>query len=467
MIEVNDEEASVVVRIKVVGVGGAGNNAVNRMISEGIAGVEYYAVNTDRQALMNTKARPVQIGEKTTQGFGAGADPEKGREAAEESVDELTECLKDADMVFITCGMGGGTGTGAAPVVARVAREIGCHLVVAVVTKPFSYEGDIRMQNALNGIEILKQNVDTLVVIPNDKISEMADRRMTKKEGFRKGDEILQQIVQSITELINNVLDVNIDFADVKSVMCNAGIAHVGVGFGQGDDKALDAVKMAVDNQLLETNIDNAKAVLLNISAGNYTMYDEQCISEYIVSLTGRGVNLIIGCNEEENEDMRDSLKVVLVATGIDEPMSHGSSRMMDPSRYRQGRPSLGGYHGQQAGGQQQPFPQQQYQQPAAPQFGGQPEGTMGAGRTVRPLPLGGGQVARPIQGQQPMQGTGPIPQQGQGAPQPVRQIGPGTNNIPRVNGLSNSRPARRQEQYVIPNFIKSSSRDRKGEDEE
>ena len=454
MLEVNDEEASVIVKIKVVGVGGAGNNAVNRMIDEGIAGVEYYAVNCDKQALLNTKAIPLQIGEKTTQGFGAGADPEIGRAAAEESIDEITEALQGADMVFITCGMGGGTGTGATPVVARVAKEMGC-LVVAVVTKPFSYEGDYRMSNALAGIENLKANIDTLVVIPNDKILEIADRRMTKKDGFKKADEILQQIVQSITELINHVLDVNIDFADVRKVMCDAGIAHVGMGFGSGDEKAIDAVKQAVESKLLETNIDNAKAVLLNITAGNYTMYDEQTISEYIVGLTGRGVNLIIGSNDVEDDEMRDNCRVVLIATGIEEPVSHSGGRMVNPNAYRPGvRPGPGSIAMQQR-------PQQLQQQ-----AGGDHSNL--AQNTQAPLRPPIGQPLRQPTSNQPLrQPAAPVYQQDRTEPmddvagnyrQPM--VGQGTNNIPRYNGFNSNAPTGRmpvrpKEQFVIPNFIR------------
>ncbi len=450
MFELSDVKSSEIVKIKVAGVGGAGNNAVNRMIDEGIAGVEYYAVNCDKQALLNTKARPIQIGEKTTQGFGAGADPEVGRAAAEESIDEIKEALDGADMVFITCGMGGGTGTGAAPVVAKVAKEMGA-LVVAVVTKPFSYEGDVRMQNALNGIENLRNNIDTMVVIPNDKILEIADRRMTKKDGFKKADEILQQVVQSITELINNVLDVNIDFADVKKVMCNAGIAHVGVGFGSGDEKAMDAVKQAVESKLLETNINNAKAVLLNVTAGNYTMYDEQTISEYIVSQTGRAVNLIIGSNDVEDEDMQENCKVVLIATGIEEPFSHSGGRMVNPGNYRGGRT-----------GQGQAMPQL-----VRPQFtvnqntGSLPtEQLASRGFNAAPVRQQTGPIFQnDVQDQYDDSGMGNVPQQ---------NMNMGTNNLPRFNnnGMANGGfnsnagtgriPTKPREQFDIPSFIRS-----------
>ncbi len=466
MFELSDVKSSEIVKIKVAGVGGAGNNAVNRMIDEGIAGVEYYAVNCDKQALLNTKARPIQIGEKTTQGFGAGADPEIGCAAAEESIDEIKEALEGADMVFITCGMGGGTGTGAGPVVAKVAKDMGA-LVVAVVTKPFSYEGDVRMQNALSGIENLRNNVDTMVVIPNDKILEIADRRMTKKDGFKKADEILQQVVQSITELINNVLDVNIDFADVKKVMCNAGIAHVGVGFGSGDEKAMDAVKQAVESKLLETNIANARAVLLNVTAGNYTMYDEQTISEYIVSQTGRAVNLIIGSNDVEDEDMQENCKVVLIATGIDDPMIHSGGRMVNPINYRAG-----------AGRPVQGMPQLN-----RPQFNtGMIQNPMQQGDTlaqrgmtaplrtgVLPTFPGSVQDMQAMQAQQD-QYDDPNGMPSQGVPM-------GTNNLPRFNnGVANGGfnssagtgriPTKPREQFDIPSFISRSGKKGKRDDQ-
>ncbi len=466
MFELSDVKSSEIVKIKVAGVGGAGNNAVNRMIDEGIAGVEYYAVNCDKQALLNTKARPIQIGEKTTQGFGAGADPDIGCAAAQESIDEIKEALEGADMVFITAGMGGGTGTGAAPVVAKIAKDMGA-LVVAVVTKPFSYEGDVRMQNAYSGIENLRNNVDTMVVIPNDKILEIADRRMTKKEGFKKADEILQQVVQSITELINNVLDVNIDFADVKKVMCNAGIAHVGVGFGSGDEKAMDAVKQAVESKLLETNIGNAKAVLLNVTAGNYTMYDEQTISEYIVSQTGRSVNLIIGSNDVDDEDMQENCKVVLIATGIDDPMIHSSGRIVNPNQYRPNvRP-----------GQMSGMPQ--LNRPQFVQGQGMPQMQQGETLAQRGMtgPLRGGMAQFPGAVQdmqdpnmQPMQ-QGNVAYDDPNA-MPSQGVPMGTNNLPRFNnGVANGGfnsnagtgriPTKPREQFDIPSFI-SKSRSKK-----
>ena len=460
MIEVNDEESNVVVKIKIVGVGGAGSNAVGRMIEEGITGVEYYAINTDRQQLMNTRAKPIQIGEKTTGGFGAGADPEIGRAAAEESIDDIRECLQGADMVFVTCGMGGGTGTGAAPIVAKVAKELGC-LVVAVVTKPFTYEGDTRMQRALAGLEELRANVDTLIVIPNDKILEIVERKMRRKESYKKADEVLQQIVQNITELINNVLDVNIDFADVKTVMANAGLAHVGVGVGTGDDKAIEAVKMAVENKLLDTQVDGAKSILLYIS-GNLYMTDEQVVSEYILSLTGRNVNMITGSNDEDNEEMGDYCKVVLIATGIDEPVSHTAGRMVNPNAYRGGR-NIGIVPQQPVNpvnNMTAPLPQIPAQQPIS--------------SATSPLPRPQMPARAGVSGNtSAMNRTGSIFTQQTPAPKATDATGPirtplagqGTNNLPQFNhNAGTGRIGIRRDQnqnYEIPKFIRS-SRDKK-----
>ena len=261
MLEIMMNDAESAARIIVIGVGGAGNNAVNRMIDEQIAGVEFIGVNTDKQALQFCKAeRAIQIGEKLTKGLGAGAKPEIGEKAAEESIEEIKEAIQGADMVFVTCGMGGGTGTGGAPVIARLAKDMGI-LTVGVVTKPFRFENKVRMKNALEGIQKLKESVDTLIVIPNDKLLEIVDRRTTMPDALKKADEVLQQAVQGITDLINLPALINLDFADVQTVMTDKGIAHIGIGSGKGDDKALDAVKQAVASPLLETTIVGASPV--------------------------------------------------------------------------------------------------------------------------------------------------------------------------------------------------------------
>ena len=316
MLEIKTNEAEAAAKIIVVGVGGAGNNAVNRMVEEQIDGVEFIGVNTDNQALVRCKApKLLQIGEKLTKGLGAGARPEVGEKAAEESCDQIAEAIRGADMVFVTCGMGGGTGTGAAPVVARLAKEMGI-LTVGVVTKPFRFEAKTRMTNALGGIERIKQSVDTLIVIPNDKLLEIVDRRTTMPEALKKADEVLQQAVQGITDLINLPAIINLDFADVQTVMKDKGIAHIGIGEGKGDDKALEAVKMAVESPLLETTITGASDVIVNIS-GDITLADASDAASYVQNLTGDEVNIIFGAMYDET--MNDSCTVTVIATGIED----------------------------------------------------------------------------------------------------------------------------------------------------
>ena len=264
MLEIKTNESEAAARIIVVGVGGGGNNAVNRMIDEQIAGVEFIASEYRQAGTRSFCKAPtlMQIGEKLTKGLGAGAQPEVGEKAAEESSEEISAALKGADMVFVTCGMGGGTGTGAAPVIARIAKEQGA-LTVGVVTKPFRFESKTRMQNALSGIDKLKENVDTIIVIPNDKLLEVVDRRTTMPEALKKADEVLQQGIQGITDLINVPSLINLDFADIQTVMKDKGIAHIGIGAGRGDDKALEAVKEAVASPLLETTIQGASNVIV------------------------------------------------------------------------------------------------------------------------------------------------------------------------------------------------------------
>lgn len=293
MLEIMTNEADSAAKIIVVGVGGAGNNAVNRMIDENISGVEFIGINTDSQALQLCKApTAIQIGEKLTKGLGAGAQPEIGEKAAEENVEELTQAIKGADMVFVTCGMGGGTGTGAAPVVAKISKELGI-LTVGVVTKPFKFEARTRMTNALSGIEKLKDNVDTLIVIPNDKLLEIVDRRTTMPDALKKADEVLQQAVQGITDLINVPGLINLDFADVKTVMINKGVAHIGIGTATGDDKAVEAVKQAVTSPLLETTIEGASHVIINIS-GDISLIEANEAASYVQELAGENANIIL-----------------------------------------------------------------------------------------------------------------------------------------------------------------------------
>ena len=316
MLEIMTNETEPGARIIVIGVGGAGNNAVNRMIDEGIGGVEFVGVNTDKQALALSKAPTIlQIGEKITKGLGCGAVPEVGEKAAEESVDELRAIIEGADMVFVTCGMGGGTGTGAAPVVAGIAKELGC-LTVGVVTKPFRFEAKTRMTNALAGIEKLKANVDTLIVIPNDKLLEIVDRRTSMPEALKKADEILQQSVQGITDLINMPSLINLDFADVETVMKDKGIAHIGIGEAKGDDKALEAVQQAVSSPLLETTIEGASHVIINIS-GDISLMDANDAASYVQNLTGEDTNIIFGAMYDDSAS--DVARITVIATGLDD----------------------------------------------------------------------------------------------------------------------------------------------------
>lgn len=316
MLEIKTNEADLAAKILVIGVGGGGNNAVNRMIEEGIQGVEFVCINTDKQHLLNCKA-PIclQVGEKLTKGLGAGADPEVGRAAAEENREEITDIVKGADMVFVTCGMGGGTGTGAAPIVAEISKELGI-LTVGIVTKPFRFEARSRMNNALSGIENLKKNVDTLIVIPNDKLLEIVDRRTSMPDALKKADEVLQQGVQGITDLINVPGLINLDFADVQTVMKDKGIAHIGIGMGSGDDKCVDAVKQAISSPLLETTIEGASHVIINISGNDVGLQEASEAAYYVEELTGENCNIIFGVSDASDPDV---VKITVIATGLEE----------------------------------------------------------------------------------------------------------------------------------------------------
>ncbi len=322
MLEIRTTEAESGAKIIVIGVGGAGNNAVDRMIDENIGGVEFIGVNTDQQALKLCKAPTLlQIGEKLTKGLGAGAQPEIGEKAAEESSEDLSAAIKGADMVFVTCGMGGGTGTGAAPVVARIAKEMGI-LTVGVVTKPFKFEAKQRMINAISGIDKLQANVDTLIVIPNDKLLEIVDRRTTMPEALKKADEVLQQAVQGITDLINLPALINLDFADVQTVMKDKGMAHIGIGSAKGDEKAIEAVKLAVASPLLETTINGASHVIINIS-GDISLMDANDAASYVQELAGDNANIIFGAKYDES--MQDEATITVIATGLESATNTGS----------------------------------------------------------------------------------------------------------------------------------------------
>ncbi|MGN8645098.1 cell division protein FtsZ [Gracilibacillus sp. HCP3S3_G5_1] len=304
--------------IKVIGVGGGGSNAVNRMIEHGVQGVEFIAVNTDAQALNLSKAEvKMQIGTKLTRGLGAGANPEVGRKAAEESKEQIEEILKGSDMVFVTAGMGGGTGTGAAPVIAQVAKELGA-LTVGVVTRPFTFEGRKRSTQAVSGIDGLKSSVDTLIVIPNDRLLEIIDKNTPMLEAFREADNVLRQGVQGISDLIATPGLINVDFADVKTIMADKGSALMGIGVATGESRAAEAAKKAVSSPLLETSIDGAHGVLMNITGGtNLSLYEVQEAADIVTSAADQEVNVIFG--SVINEELKDEIVVTVIATGFDE----------------------------------------------------------------------------------------------------------------------------------------------------
>lgn len=303
--------------IKVIGCGGGGSNAVNRMIVEGLKNVEFIAINTDKQALMLSHANQrIQIGDKLTRGLGAGANPEIGKKAAEESKDEISEAIKGADMVFITAGMGGGTGTGAAPVVAEIAKSMGI-LTVGVVTKPFPFEGRRRMKHAEMGIENLKQSVDTLVTIPNERLLSMVDKKTTLLDAFKLADDVLRQGVQGISDLITIPGVVNLDFADVRAVMLDKGLAHMGVGHGTGDNRAQDAAKQAISSPLLETSIVGATGVLLNVTGpADLGMLEINEAAEIVQEAADPDANIIFGAVIDET--LKDEIRITVIATGFE-----------------------------------------------------------------------------------------------------------------------------------------------------
>ena len=304
--------------IKVIGVGGGGGNAVNRMIEENVKGVEFITANTDVQALKHSKAETViQLGPKYTRGLGAGSQPEVGQKAAEESEQVISESLQGADMIFITAGMGGGTGTGAAPVVAKIAKELGA-LTVGVVTRPFSFEGPKRGRFAAEGIALLKENVDTLLIISNNRLLEVVDKKTPMLEAFREADNVLRQGVQGISDLITAPGYVNLDFADVKTVMENQGTALMGIGVASGEERVIEATKKAISSPLLERSIDGAEQVLLNITGGlDMTLFEAQDASDIVTNAASGDVNIILGTSI--NEDLGDEIRVTVIATGIDE----------------------------------------------------------------------------------------------------------------------------------------------------
>nr|WP_042355718.1 cell division protein FtsZ [Bacillus rubiinfantis] len=307
-----------VARIKVIGVGGGGNNAVNRMIEDGVQGVEFIAVNTDAQALKLSKAEiKLQLGASLTRGLGAGANPEIGRRAVEESRQQLYEALDGADMVFVTAGMGGGTGTGAAPAIAQIAREIGA-LTIGVVTRPFGFEGHKRRVNAANGIKEMREAVDTLIIVPNDRLLQIVDKRTPMIEAFHEADNVLRQGVQGISDLIAVPGLINLDFADVKTIMSNQGTALMGIGAAKGEGRAIEAAKKAISSPLLETSIDGAKGVLMNITGGtDLSLFEVQEAADIVASAADQDLNMIFG--SIINENLKDEIMITVIATGFSE----------------------------------------------------------------------------------------------------------------------------------------------------
>ena len=427
-------------KIKVIGVGGAGNNAVNRMLEAGIMCADYYVVNTDSQILaLSPCENKIQIGGALTKGLGAGAEPDVGRMAAEESKDELTEAVKDTDLLFITAGMGGGTGTGAAPVIAKIARDMKI-LTVAVVTEPFAFEGKKRVENTVKGLENLKKYVDTLIVIPNDKIRTVVAKNTPMKEALRVADEILKQGIKGIAELIVNPALINLDFADVKTILKDKGVAHLGVGVAKGENRIIEAVRVAVNCPLLETTIEGARGVILNVVGGEDLTFDEvNDAAELVKSVVDASANIIFGARIDPN--VQDEVEITVIATGF--PGFDGTKREDDTQRsYRSNysQPAYGGsrlsvtepYY-QQPSRAQQPAQQAQTsrvnfvqpQQPAQPQYGRQQyEGQPAPQQYGQQYPQQYNQqyVQQPVQPQQPAQPQYGQPQYGQQfAQQPVQ----------------------------------------------
>ena len=370
MLEFDIPRNSNMAQIKVIGVGGGGNNAVDRMIEDGLDGVEFISVNTDSQQLVDSKSPiKIQIGEKLTKGLGAGGNPDIGERSAEETQEEVTQALKGADMVFITAGMGGGTGTGAAPKIASISKEMGI-LTVGVVTKPFNFEGKKRMANAERGIMELKKNVDTLVIIPNQRLLSIIDKKTTLTEAFKKVDEVLRQGVQGIADLISKPGVINLDFADVRTIMADQGIAHMGIGQASGENKAEVAAKMAIQSPLLETTIEGARSVLINFSGdNNLGLLETEEAAELIRESLDPEAEIIFGTTI--NEDLSDQVIVTVIATGLEDneiPVSQQQQvqqpqQQVSPQQSRQ-QQAMPGFMNRAARAQQQVQQQPQQQQP-------------------------------------------------------------------------------------------------------
>lgn len=315
MISISNGRDTGEIVVKIIGVGGAGNNAINRLENDGTSGVELIGMNTAVKDLGSVHGKRVQIGERLTKGLGAGARPEIGEKAAEESREAIAEALKGADMAIITCGMGGGTGTGAAPVVARISHEMGI-LTVGVVTRPFGFEGGVRMSNAKRGLENIKKYADTLIVIPNDKLLLVVDKKTTMTQAFEKGDEVLRQTIQGITDIMNINSDINVDFADIKTVMTNKGVAHIGIGDAKGEQRAMEAIRIAIESPLLEHDIKGATDLIFSIS-GDFSLMDVNDAVSYVGEKTGGDANIILGARYDRS--MQNECSITVIATGIED----------------------------------------------------------------------------------------------------------------------------------------------------
>jgi len=352
-----DFESEPLAKIKVIGVGGGGSNAVNRMIETGVKGVEFITVNTDAQALQLTKSeQKLQIGDKLTRGLGAGANPDVGKKAAEESREFITNTLKSADMVFVTAGMGGGTGTGAAPVIAELAKECGA-LTVGVVTRPFTFEGRKRSAQADFGIEALKEKVDTLIVIPNDRLLEIVDKKTPMVEAFREADNVLRQAVQGISDLIAVPGLINLDFADVKTIMTERGSALMGIGTATGENRAMDAARKAIMSPLLETSIEGARGIIMNITGGsNLSLFEVNEAAEIVIAASDPEVNMIFGASIDEG--MKEEIKVTVIATGFEHRSSapRRSAQPAQPSHQPEPQQSANSSNDTRSSGNLRPF---------------------------------------------------------------------------------------------------------------
>ena len=363
MLEFQIEDQQNFASIKVIGCGGAGNNAINRMVDSGLKGVDFIAVNTDRQTLSMSKAgTTIQIGEKLTKGLGAGAVPDIGRRAAEESREEIAQAIRGADLVFVTAGMGGGTGTGASPIIAEIARDLNC-LTIAVVTKPFQFEGKQRMKNAEMGVIELKQRVDTLVVVPNDRLLQVVSKGTTMLDAFRIADDVLRQGIQGISDLIAVPAMINLDYADVKTIMESGGLAHMGIGVGKGENKLVEAAKNAILSPLLETNIEGARAILINVTGGNdMSIIDINEAASLVMEEADDDANIIFGAGV--SDEMDDEVRITVIATGFEKvpfPQKQESSRADTTSDWTHsfgGSDLSGGYSGSYSG---TPYVQQDY----------------------------------------------------------------------------------------------------------